>query len=279
MSFLRKMTICVTALAILTGTASAGSSQSGVTLHPEDLIQSFSEKVEQALAQRGAHVALVARVGRNPDDLPDGVQFTHAAFWVYSEFVEKDGSTRRGYQVFNLYQRAKDPWTSDLVRDLPYDFFAAGAVLEAGVAIPDPRLQAKLLKVLTGPANEKLHNPRYSLLSNPDNNQYQNCTEHSLNVLFAALYGTDDMTRLKANISAHYEAQPIKLSPLKRVLGPVFVRGVETDDHGRRIETTTFTSIARFMAKHGLISEALRIRRTDTLPLRGLPAAITDWPT
>lgn len=262
----------LTLAALQPGTASAGSSQAGDPVLPMTEIAALSDQVERALAERGAHVALVARVGQDPDDLPPGIRFTHAAFWVYSNITTVDGQTsnrqtRRGYRAFNLYQRADQPGRSDLIQDNPADFFTGSVTLSAGVVIPEPRLQQKLLTVLTGPAHARLHNPSYSMVSNPDNNLYQNCTEHVLNTIFAALYGSDDMARIKANIATHFAPQAIQVSPLRRALGPVFVGGLETADHGETIRTATFSTVAGFLDRNALSSEAFAVTPSGVVPL------------
>jgi len=65
---------------------SSSSSQNGeVTRFSPELIVSFSKKVERMLAEKGAHVAILARMGRPPSDLPQGMYYTHTGFAVYSE--------------------------------------------------------------------------------------------------------------------------------------------------------------------------------------------------
>ena len=127
--------------------ALSGSSEAGKPVLPAAEVASFSNRVQQDLAARGARVAIVARMGRDPKVLPRGVQYTHVSFWVYSQITQADGSTGRGYQAYNLYQDADNKLRSSLVQDSPADFFAGAHRLDAGIIIPDARLQKKLLKV------------------------------------------------------------------------------------------------------------------------------------
>jgi len=166
-----------------------------------------------------------------------------------------DGRLRRGYRVWNLYQNADDPSVSSLVQDSPTEFFIGVKQLRTQVIIPKPKVQTRILKVLTDGTFQRLHNPNYSLLANPDNNLYQNCTEHVLNAVMAALYQTDDINRIKANTAAYFTAQPINLTPLERTLSPLFIPGLTTKDHRGGIETATFGSIARFMSKYKLVGD------------------------
>lgn len=251
----------------LTAQAEAGSRQSESPVLPIEQVSDFADQVQAELAAHGAHVAIVSRVGRDPAQLPDGISYTHVGIWVYSNITMEDGRSVRGYAVHNLYQRAENLDVSDLVQDYPADFFAGAFSLNAGVIIPDPRLQAKLLAVVNSPTYKKLHNPSYSVVANPENGAYQNCTEHTLDVLMAALYDTDDLARIKANIRAHFEPETIRINPIKRLVGPLVMDGVAMDDQTGAIQTSTFTTIARFMANHDLSDGAYRMTPVSVTPL------------
>jgi hypothetical protein len=243
----------------LTLPAHAGSSEAGNPLLPAAEVAAFSNRVQKDLAARGAHVAIVARMGRDPGQLPKGVRYTHVAFWVLSKIKTADGKTGTGYRVYNLYQDTKNSTRSNLVQDSPADFFAGAHRLDAGIIIPDARLQKKLLKVIASPTYAALHNPRYSVLANPNSSQFQNCTEHTLDVLMASLYGTGDVTQIKANIGAHFTPQPIAIGGFKRLFAPAASQALTTADHGASVATATFGSIARFMADNGLAAKTYRL--------------------
>lgn len=239
--------------------ADAGSSRAGDPVLPAAQVAAFADRVQGDLAARGARVAIVARMGRDPGTLPPGVRYTHVAFWVFSDIRMPDGTTGRGYRVYNLYQDRGDRARSSLVQDSPADFFAGAHRLDAGVVIPDARLQERLLRVIASPTYTGLHNPRYAVLSNPADGRFQNCTEHTLDVLMAALYRTGDRGRIKANVAAHFRPQPIALGAAKRGLAGIASRALTTEDHGARVATATFGSIARFMAANGLAAASYRI--------------------
>lgn len=248
-------------LFLLSGNSSlAGSSQAGGEVHfnPEEIIK-FSKKVEKTLAQKGARVAIIARVGRPRNELPEGISFTHTAIAVYSHITTADGRKLPGYAIYNLYQRAKEPDVSDLVQDYPVDFFAGVAVLEAGLIIPSPELQKRLLAILTSPTYKAIHNPNYSVIANPFTLDYQNCTEHTLDVITAAIYETNSLEVIKANEKAYFEPQPVAVNPLKLLLGSVFAADVTTSDHPGAPVTATFTTIGKFLTKYNAASEILII--------------------
>jgi len=248
------------ALTIPAATAFAGSSQAGGEIHftPEQIIK-FSKKVEKTLAQKGARVAVIARVGRPRDTLPEGISFTHTAFAVYSMITTTDGRKIPGYAIYNLYQRADKPDVSDLVQDYPVDFFAGVEVLEAGLIIPKPELQERLLKVIASPTYSELHNPHYSVIANPFTLDYQNCTEYVLDVIIAAIYQTDDIKVIKANEKAYFDPQPVNVNPVKLLLGSMFVADVATSDHPGHPETSTFTTLGRFLTKYNAALEILTL--------------------
>ncbi len=246
--------------------AGAGSAEAGKPVFSPKEVAAFTDGLQRDLAARGANIAIVARVGRDRADLPSGIDFTHVAFWVYSKIDRADGSSYHGYRAYNLYQTADDPTRSRLVQDNPVDFFAAVHALDAGIIIPDARLQRKLLKVITSPTYTSLHNARYSVLSNPRTQDFQNCTEHTLDVLMASLYGTRDAAQIKANISAHFDPQEVRIGGLKRLFAPAASAALTTSDHGSKIETATFGSIARFMATHDLSDHIYRFTRSGAAP-------------
>ncbi|MGV8074898.1 MAG: DUF2145 domain-containing protein [Syntrophobacteraceae bacterium] len=237
-----------------------GSSQSGGTTHfkPEE-VTAFSKKVERTLAEKGARVALVARVGRPRDKLPRGMNFTHAGFAVYSQITVADGRQIPGYAMYNLYQSNEKPNASNLVQDYPLEFFAAVEVLEAGVIIPSPELQKRLLEVIASPVYQKLHNPKYSVIASPFTLELQNCTEYTLDVIMAAIYKTDDLKVIKANEKAYFEAQPVHVNPIKLAFGSMFSAEVALSDHQGPPVTATFETISRFLKKYDNATEILTI--------------------
>ena len=250
--------LCVL-VSLLPSISFAGSSEAAAAKLPQAEVAAFANRVQQDLAARGAHVAIVSRVGRDPRKLPSGVNYTHVSFWVYSQIKHPDGRSGRGYRVYNLYQKSDNQTRSHLVQDSPVDFFAGAHKLDAGIIIPDIRLQKKLLKVIASPTYASLHNASYSVLANPNTNQFQNCTEHTLDVLFASIYDTKNVNQIKANIAAHFQPQVIQIGGLKRLLAPAISQALTTTDHREKIATATFGSIARFMDKNKLAKVTYRI--------------------
>jgi hypothetical protein len=236
--------------AVSPGSAGMRSADKAV-LEPADVVR-LAKKVERTAADLGARVFLLARVGRPAQELPEGIEFTHVSFAVYSSIRTTDGREIPGYSVYNLYQRDDVPSQSHLVVDFPVDFYAPAHALKAGVIIPTPELQRRLLGVLASGEHAKVHVPAYSAFSSPYNVRYQNCTEYVLDVLNAAIYGTTDMEQLKANARAYFEAQTIRINPLKLFFASLFKPEIRTSDHRGAIRTATFGAIASYLEANGL---------------------------
>ena len=239
---------------------SADSRQHGTPVHfrPEEIIR-FAKQVEKVLAQKGALIALVGRMGRPPDTLPEGMHFTHVGFAVYSEITTQDGRKVPGYAMYNLYQDSAKPDTSALIQDYPVDFFAGVAVLEAGAIIPSAELQERLLTTLFSPRYAALHDPHYSAIANPYTLGRQNCTEFVLDVVNAAIYDTDDIAKIKAVEKRYFTAQKINVSPLKLLFGSMFSKEVSlSDQHGDPV-TATFETISAYLQKFDAGSVTLTI--------------------
>jgi hypothetical protein len=239
---------------------SSSSSQAGEALHysAEQIIK-FAKKVEQTMADKGAYVAILARMGRPRSELPEGMHFTHVAFAVYSEITTSDGRKIPGYAIHNLYQKEGQPDVSALVQDFPVDFFAGVAELEAGIIIPSAELQRRLLEVIGSPIYSTLHEPHYSVIANPYTLGKQNCTEFVLDVTNAAIYQTDDIGKIKANEKAYFVGQKVNVNPFKLMLGSMFSKEVSTSDHRGETITATFETIGKYLEKYDEGAEVLTI--------------------
>lgn len=240
------------------GSFSSSSANEEIKFTPDQIIK-FAKQVEKTLAVKAAHVAILARMGRPASELPEGMHFTHVAFAVYSQITTADGRQIPGYAIYNLYQQNDHPEISDLVQDYPVDFFSGVAVMEAGIIIPSAALQQRLLDVINSPTYKALHDPHYSLIANPYTLGKQNGTEHTLDVINAAIYQTDDIKTIKANEKAYFEAQTVNVNPLKLILGSVFSAEVSTSDQTGKPITATFETISKYLQKYDAGSEVMTI--------------------
>jgi hypothetical protein len=218
----------------------------------------FSKQIERDLATRGARVAMVFRTGRPRDQLPEGISYTHGAFWVYRTIKTADGRELSGYAVYNLYAGDGKAWPttqSRLVQDYPFDFTRGSQVDDVAVIIPSPEMQRRILAVIDSPTYEKVHLPAYSLVANPWARKYQNCNNFMLDVVGAAIWQTDDPARITADLKAHFQPAVVKAGPLLRIFGPIADGRLRHDDQTGPIRTATYESISAFMQKDGLLQE------------------------
>jgi hypothetical protein len=263
---MRHLIICILSLCLWgTATAAPGfssaSSGGGETTNfkAEEII-TFAKKVERTLASKGAHVAILARMGRPLSEMPRGMRFTHVAFVVYSQIQTADGRSLPGYAIHNLYQYDDKPNTSRLVIDYPVDFFSGVAHMEAGILIPSAELQQRLVKLIASPAYASLHEPRYSVIANPFNEGRQNCTEFVLDVINSAIYQTANVKQLKQVAQKYFVAQPVEVNPFKLLLGSVFSAEVATSDHPSKPVTATFERISDYLLKYDQGAELLTVK-------------------
>lgn len=243
----------------------AGSQQNGKPTFKPEAIATFSKNVEKYAAGEGARAFIIARRGRPIEDMPKGIRFTHTAIAIYSNIQLSDGNTVKGYAIHNLYQDAEKQGKSHLITDYPVDFFWCAYALEAGIIIPSAEVQQALVNLYRDDKAKLLHNPQYSVVANPFNSKRQNCTEYTLDVLNAAIYSTTDIAQLKVNAKAHFSAQKVNMSRAKLGLASMFSDGVTLSDHGRKVETTTFGSLARYMQKYDLTNKAVTFTHTGQI--------------
>lgn len=233
---------------------------------PYEQIASFAKQLERELASRNARVAIVARTGRPPVELPVGVRYTHVAFAVLSSITLDDGSTESGYVMHNLYQYTEKPERSDLVVDHPVEFFSSVPVLRAGIVVPTPDMQQRILSILLGGKSRRLHNPHYSVIANPYNNERQNCTEYTLNVIQAAIYNRFDMSYIKKTLVDHFIQPVLSLDPLIIGLGVLSSPGITLGDHPGQVRTATFGSIAAHLQRYDLAESPVHLLPEWTQP-------------
>ncbi len=247
---------------LMQGQAEAGSRQHDANESRYDMAEllAFSKKVERTAASHGARVFILARQGRPDSELPEGINYTHVAFAVYSNIRTEDGRSIPGYAIYNLYQDEQDPGRSNLVVDYPVDFFAGAEQLKTGIIIPSVPLQKRLLKVITSETYRNLHNPTYSVLANPGDSKYQNCTEHTLDVIQAAVYDTDSKKAIKANTRAYFKPQQINISPIKLLFGSMFIPDVKIGDQDEQINTATYTTIVNYLQQYELSRAVLTLK-------------------
>jgi len=244
-------------MALVSTTSVAGSAQQEEIKFSIESVDKFAKQVEMYAANEGARAFIIGRVGRPEKELPRGVRFTHTAIAVYSAITLDTGEQVKGYAIHNLYQKAGQSNKSELVIDYPVDFFWGVDALKAGIIIPTADVQQRIIAVIAEGRNKLLHNENYSVIANPFNNTFQNCTEHTLDIINAGIYQTTDVAQLKQNAKQHFTPQRIKANPVKLMLGNWFVDDVSTKDHRDKVYTATFTRIGQYLERNELLTKAV----------------------
>ncbi|MFS2317440.1 DUF2145 domain-containing protein [Maricaulis sp. D1M11] len=223
----------------------------------------FSKYIEYELAYRGAHVAIVYRSDDAFDSLPGHVPYSHASFWVYTPIDAADGRTLYGYTVFNLYHRVDRPGESYLVQDWPLNFARSDVTGRVGVIVPLPEMQNRILDVMASPIYEDLHNPDYSLISNPNDLRLQNSTEFVLDVVSSAAWEIDaERERIKVNINAYFDPTELAFSGWDRFAAPLFNPALRLDDQGDDVQMADFRSMSEFMSVYNLAQAVFELEST-----------------
>lgn len=250
--------------ALTAGQAAAQDSSVQATAKHFTLAESatFSKQIERDLAARGARVAMVFRAGRARDKLPEGIGYTHGAFWVHSDVRTPTGAVLSGYAVYNLYAGDGKLWPiteSRLIQDWPFEFIQASTVDDVAVIIPSPEMQRRVMGVISSPAYHRLHNPAYALVANPWAQKYQNCNTFMLDVLAAAAWETDSPARVTADLRAHFKPTVIKAGMVERMFGPIADARLRNDDQRGPVRTATYESLAGFLNDNGLLQETYKL--------------------
>lgn len=270
---LRSLAAAVAALALTACSTGGGSNpitalglsaRSSAEVLPVGQAAAFAKQIERDLGAKGARLAIVFRAGESRDDLREGIAYSHGAFWVYSPITLDDGRKANGYAVYNLYRGDGKTLPTDksyLHQDFPLDFIAPTGVGDVGVIIPSPEMQRRILEIMDSPTYRDLHVEPYSVVSNPHNAKYQNCTEFMLDVLAAAVWETTDMAQIKANLAAHFKPTVVKTNTFERMFAPMADASIKTDDQKGEIVTTTYESLASFMQANGLTKDVYVLHR------------------
>ena len=129
--------------------------------------------------------------------------------------------------------------------------------MTAGIIIPSTELQNRIIEIISSGENQGLHNENYSVIANPFNNEFQNCTEYTLDIVNAAIYQSTNPQQLKLNAKSHFKPQKIYTNPFKLALGSMFMDDVTTRDHKGQVYTTTFSTIAKYLTENELATQAV----------------------
>ncbi len=227
------------------------SSPIGEPLFDRALLEEYGEQIITHLADKEVKAAIVSRSGQKRSKLPDGVAFTHSAFWLFEP--KEDGSPH--YAVYNLYHGEENRLISSLVKDSPADFLRLTREHDAGIIIPTPAVQQQMIDYITSERYGEVHQINYSLISNPYDARFQNCNEFMLDSLAAMFWDTPNSAVIKEKFETVLAPTELKASIIRKKIGPVVDERLIMTDHEGPILTTTRQTLAKFIDSQGGLAE------------------------
>jgi len=224
------------------------STDSGDPLFPRETLEDYGQQILDELNAKDVKLAVISRSGQAREKLPEGVMFTHSAFFRRNP--------NGGYDVYNLYHGEENRLRSTLVTDTPADFLRLLQERDAGILIPEAATQDLLYDFLESPEYNAVHQPDYSLISNPFDLRWQNCNELMLYAIAGSIWETTDREALRIKLTETITPTELKVSPLRRHYGPMIDERLILDDHGDKVLTTTFGTLTQLFEITGRLEES-----------------------
>ena len=210
----------------------------------------LAEHTAQVLDQSGAQVVALARIGQNLGEY--GVRYSHFGF-AYRE-GDKWRVVHKLNQCGTAHAAVYRQGLGEFFLDDLYEY-------EAGVVIPTPEIQAKLLPMLRDNAKlAQLNTPAYSMVAYPWARTYQQSNQWALETLAMSLEPSAvSRERAQAWLQLKdYTPTTLHISPLKRLGGRLTAANIAFDDHPNekrftdRIETVTVDSVFAWLNRTGM---------------------------
>ena len=207
-------------------------------------------RTARALDATGADVVVIARAGQ--DLRAYQLRYSHLGL------AYRDGGVWRVMHKLNHCGGAR----ADIYRQGLGEFFLDDLFEDqAGVAVPSPELQARLLPLLRDNTRAtRLHEPSYSMLAYPWATRYQQSNQWAIETL-ALSQDPTATSRERAQDWLHaqgYEPTTLKIGPLTRLGARATAANIAFDDHPNskrfsdRIETVTADSVFTWLERAGL---------------------------
>jgi hypothetical protein len=217
----------------------------------------LAQHTAQALDASGAQVVVLARVGQDLHRY--GLHYSHfglayrdGGVWRVAHKLNQCGSARAA-----IYRQGLGEFFLD-------DMFE----YEAGIVVPTPAAQAKLLPALTDNRRlAQLNTPAYSMVAYPWAQTYQQSNQWALET-FAMAQDPAAATRERAQawLRLHgYEPTTLHLSAFERLGARMTAANVAFDDHPNskrftdRIETVTVDSVFTWLQRSGFAAQTFTV--------------------
>lgn len=242
----------VVALALAAGAAQAGRSceQKAPEAINVQRAMTLAQHTAAALDASGAQVVVLARAGQ---DLSK-----YGLVWSHLGLAYKEGNRWRVVHKLNGCGSAR----ADVYRQGLGEFFLDDLYrYQAGIVVPDPALQARLLPVLRDNTQAlRLHTSAYSMVAYSWAQRYQQSNQWAIETL-AMAQAPEATTREHAQAwlkFSGYEPTPLRLGAFTRLGARATAANIAFDDHPNekrfsdRIETVTVDSVFAWLNRSGL---------------------------
>jgi len=223
------------------------STQKGDALFAREVLEEYGAQIISHLNDNNVEMAIISRSGQPRKKLPDGISFTHSAFWL------RNGDS---YDVYNLYHGEKNRLVSSLVTDTAADFLRLTRESDVGILLPKPDVQTALAAHIMSANYARVHQVNYSLISNPLDTRYQNCNEFMLDVLASFAWNEYDADAIKNRLAKGFKPTEIKAGFVRRHIAPLVDERLVMADHGKQIFTTTRLDLQEFMVSENMLDKA-----------------------
>lgn len=212
----------------------------------------LAQHTAAALDASGAQVVVLARAGQ---DLSK-----YGLAWSHLGLAYKEGGRWRVVHKLNACGSAR----ADVYRQGLGEFFLDDLhEYKAGVVVPDPALQTKLLPVLRDNTQAlRLHTSAYSMVAYPWAQRYQQSNQWAIETLaMAQSADAAGFSRERAQAwlkSSGYEPTALRLGAFTRLGARATAANIAFDDHPNekrfsdRIETVTVDSVFAWLNRSGL---------------------------
>lgn len=244
--------IPVLALAMTAGAAQAGRSceQRAPEAINVQRAMTLAQRTAATLDASGAQVVVLARAGQ---DLSK-----YGLAWSHLGLAYKDGPRWRVVHKLNGCGSAR----ADVYRQGLGEFFLDDLYqYQAGIVVPDPTLQARLLPVLRDNTQAlRLHTGAYSMVAYPWAQRYQQSNQWAIETL-AMAQAPEATTRERAQAwlkFSGYEPTTLRLGAFTRLGARATAANIAFDDHPNEkrfsdhIETVTVDSVFAWLNRSGL---------------------------
>jgi len=250
--------LCLAPVAAFAGQTCAPQQNSAATFIKA---MTLAEQSWRELDASGAQVALIARAGQ--DISKYGLVYSHMAL------VWRDHPDGRWTVVHEL--NTCGTASSALYNEGLGNFFLDDMVTyQTEIVIPDAALQASLVRLLTSPAAQRLHENRYNMVSYVFSTEYQNSNQWVLEMLAAASAAPGTVkTRSEAQAwltASNFEPITVDIPAATRLGARMFAANVAFDDHpfarrmAGKIDTVTVDSVFRFIERRNPDARIIELR-------------------